>query len=200
MTGIEPALPAHAADALDAVREMIDPAIVNHSLRTALYALSLSDDVDLPAEAREALAVACVLHDVGTSPSTWKAVRFEVSGADFAVDVARSVGVHRDYLRDVWLAIALHTSAQIAEAAGDIPRLVRQGVRADFGAPLVADATRAEIEQRYARLDIERVLSGAVVDAALLDGERAPRNSWPRSLLDAHLADPNDPDSRLHGF
>jgi hypothetical protein len=59
---------------------------------------------------------------------------------------------------------------------------------------------RAQLEQRYPRLDIERVLSRAVVEAALLDPERAPRNSWPRSLLDAHLADPDDPDSSLRGF
>jgi hypothetical protein len=193
-------LPPRVVDAVDAVRELIDPSILNHSVRTMHYALALSEDVDLPAGAHEALAVACILHDLGTAPSTRQPVRFEVSGADVAVEVARSVGVHRDYLRDVWLAIALHTSAQIAEAAGDIPRLTRQAVRTDFGASLVDDAMRAQLEQRYPRLDIERVLSRAVVEAALLDPERAPRNSWPRSLLDAHLADPDDPDSSLRGF
>ena len=206
MSDIDPPAPAPAplprrvSDAVEAVRDLIDPAILNHSLRTMHYAMALADEARLSTQAREALAVACVLHDVGTSSSTLGPVRFEVSGADFAVELARSIGLPGDYLRDVWLAIALHTSAQIAEAAGDIPRLTRQGVRTDFGAALVPDATRAQIEQRYPRLDIERVLSGAVVDAALLDRERAPRNSWPRALLDAHLADPNDPDSRLRGF
>jgi HD domain-containing protein len=204
MSGIDASvpeeLPGPVVAAIDAVRDLIDPAILNHSLRTMHYALVMSDEVRLAEEPREALAVACVLHDVGTSPSTWRAVRFEVSGADFAVDLARSAGLHRDHFRDVWLAIALHTSAQIAEAAGEIPRLTRKGVQADFGAPLVPEATRADIEHRYPRMDIERVLSSAVVDAALVDPERAPRNSWPRSLLEAHLAHPNDPDARLRGF
>lgn len=63
---------------------------------------------------------------------------------------------------------------------------MRSGVVTDFGSPLHVDRHReliVELEQRYPRDGIERVLSAAVVDAARTTPAKAPTSSWPADLV-----------------
>jgi hypothetical protein len=89
-------------------------------------------------------------------------------------------------------AIALHTSPQIAERRGPITRLTRLGVRGDFGLETVAPAQRQAIEDAYPRLNVEKHLGDAVLEQALRTPDKAPRNSWPASLVRAHLDNPHN--------
>ncbi|MGI8882088.1 MAG: HD domain-containing protein [Jatrophihabitans sp.] len=197
-----PALPGHpdAMRALELVRSHERPAVANHSVRTYLHAV-------LAARARQMtpgtdydgdlLFYACVLHDIGTSDSYDGPKRFEVEGADAAAAFLTEAGIAAERVDQVWEAIALHTSPQIAERRGPITLLTRLGIRADFSGP---GADRSLLEQHYPRLDVERELTAAVIGQAMRQPDKAPNSSWPGNLLRAHLAAPDDPDARLKGF
>lgn len=183
-----------AESALKYVREIEAEPMVNHSVRTFLYARAAAasaaeEEIDL-----EALFVACLFHDAGATTRHNGPQRFEVEGADAAVDFLRRHGWTRDRMDAVWEAIALHTSPGIAERWGPIARYTRLGVRMDFGAATLAEPAYKDIvEAEYPRLDIERTLSTVVVDQALHHAAKAPPGSWPGALVAAYQADPENP-------
>ena len=178
--------------AIELARTHEHPALVNHSVRTYLHAVFAARGlgIDYPAEL---LFLACVLHDIGTADAYDGTQRFEVEGADAAAAFLTEQGMSAGQVDQVWEAIALHTSPHIAERRGPVTALTRLGVRADFGAATGGgDAERDVLEERYPRLDIERVLADAVVAQALRDPGKAPASSWPGGLLQAHLAGSGD--------
>jgi HD domain len=187
------------AAAADLARRHEHPAIADHSLRTFLHAELAAAPLGLRAGADydpDELFLACVLHDIGTAEAYNGRQRFEVDGADAAAAFLESRGAPAAVRQRVWEAIALHTSPGIAERLGPLTRLTRAGVVSDFAVPPaapygVSTATRAEIESRYPRGDVERHLADAVVAQAVADPGKAPRSSWPGGLLRAHLADPH---------
>jgi hypothetical protein len=186
-----PQLPSHpgAARALAAISAQERPSIANHSIRTYLHAVlsgqrrGLSPGTDY---ADDLLFYACILHDIGTADAYDGPQRFEVEGADAAAEFLTSEGIDAAGVDQVWEAIALHTSPQIAERRGPITLLTRLGVRNDFGGPDADDTVRAAVERDLPRLDVERELNDAVVAQALRQPDKAPKSSWPAGLLRAH--------------
>ncbi|MEU6532941.1 HD domain-containing protein [Streptomyces sp. NPDC046928] len=176
------------------VRGVLDPAILNHSIRVWLVAEHLGRRQGIGDVAREALAVACLFHDAGTAAPYDGPQRFEVEGAD----AARAFLTDHDWpaplIEEVWEAVALHTSPGIAERMGPLPQLVRQAVLVDFGrSDLIDPADQEPLLSALAgfpRLDIETVLGDAVVAQAVRCPQKAPPSSWPGGLLAAHLAHP----------
>ncbi|CAL9355853.1 HD domain-containing protein [Streptomyces sp. enrichment culture] len=176
------------------VSGVLEPAILNHSVRVWLLADHLGRQQGVDGTEREALAVACLFHDAGTAATYDGPQRFEVEGAD----AARAFLANNDWpeplIQKVWEAVALHTSPGIAERMGALPRLVRQAVLADFGrTDLVEygdDESLLSGIARFPRLDIEKVLGDAVVAQAVRSPHKAPPSSWPGGLLAAHRANP----------
>jgi HD superfamily phosphohydrolase YqeK len=177
---------------------LLAPSILNHSIRVYLYATALakhtksiylSDPIK-----HDALFTACLFHDIGTTQKYDGPQRFEVEGADAAVKHLSQFGVSKQDSHDVWTAIAVHTSPQIAERIGELPRLVRLAVITDFGRKSeawdVLEPLRAQLEEDFERLGIEKVLGDAVVAQAKERPEKAPKVSWPRVMYEAHLAEP----------
>jgi hypothetical protein len=170
--------------------------LLNHSIRVYVYAKALAPTIT--SERLDLLFTACILHDIGTCDKYDGPERFEVEGANAAASFLESKGVPKEDVRDVWLAIALHTSGGIAENAGDVACLVRRGVMLDFGFLQVSDVLRSEkdrnlkgeIEKEYPRLNVEKVLCDAVVEQAKRNPKKAPKVTWPGSLYEAYLADP----------
>ncbi|MFI8203505.1 HD domain-containing protein [Streptomyces sp. NPDC085937] len=177
------------------VRDILHPAILNHSVRVWLLADHLGRQQGLEGEEREALAVACLFHDTGTAAAHDGPQRFEVEGADAASTFLTDQGWPEPLVRQVWEAVALHTSPGIAERMGTLPRLVRLAVLADFGRTDLIEAgdreTLARALDRIPRLDIETALGDAVVAQALRSPDKAPPSSWPGGLLAAHRAHPD---------
>ena len=190
-----PVLPTTAltGGALVLARESEHPAILNHSIRTFVYAAALAAGPNLlDAPNYEFLFVAAVLHDIGTADRFNGSHRFEVEGADAAASYLRTQGLDDRDIDRVWEAIALHTSPGIAERRGPLTRLLRLGVRTDFGSARIDPELRHAAELQYPRLGIETVLADAVVAQVLHrpDSERlekAPPSSWPGALFSAHL-------------
>ncbi|MEW2428765.1 HD domain-containing protein [Micromonospora sp. NPDC047644] len=184
--------------ALALLNDACEPAIVHHSIRVLRYALALREQDNLDVE-DEVLVHSCLLHDIGASRLASGPERFEVQGADLAVNLLIGQGWRTDRLEAVWTAIAVHTSPHIAERISAPARLVRLAVRADFSDDLITPELRRATEDDLPRLDVERVLSGVVVAQAEIDQRRAPGGSWPGDLLAAHRCG-SGPDARLAGF
>jgi hypothetical protein len=186
---------ATARRALDWVQRTEELSIAHHSVRTFLHARVVAASDGL-AEGQDydgqLLFLACLLHDIGTTDEADGELRFEVDRADAAARFLSAEGVSPVEIDLVWEAIALHTSPHIAERRGPVTRLTRLGVRGDFGLDTVTESERRVIEEAYPRLDVEKHLGDAVLEQALRKPEKAPRNSWPASLVRAHHDDPHN--------
>lgn len=194
-------IPQHPActEALALARSSLPTSVFNHSCRVFICARRALPDladptaafITAPPIAPNVLFVACILHDIGIADA-YRAdpERFEVAGANVAASLLRRHGVDANSIREAWLAIAMHTSHHIAEGAGGLVRVLRLGVRADFG---IYDGLEAGVlfgEGSLPRLDVEKDLGDAVVKQALEFPSKAPGGSWPHDLLQAKEAEP----------
>ncbi|WP_033222523.1 HD domain-containing protein [Kitasatospora phosalacinea] len=173
-----PALPAGpvATAALDHLRAAVSPPVAHHSVRSYLFARLLADHEQLTPGADyddDLLFHACVLHDLGTSPGTPGRARFEIEGADLAAAFLTRHGYPAAAVDQVWEAVALHSSAQIADRRGPLARLTRRGVTADFGIDTahLTDAQGEAVHRDHPRLDMSTVL----VDAITAHAARSPQ-------------------------
>lgn len=185
--------------------------ILNHSLRVYLYAKFIADYEKSSwanPDRLPLLFVACILHDIGCTPRFDGPQRFEVEGGDAAAAHLRLHGVPPGDVHEVWQAIALHTSPQIAERVSSLARLIRATVLIDFheaGAKaggrlfeslkdengnIHAESIRGTIEESFPRLEPEKILGDAVVAQALKQRGKAPAASWPGIMLRAKLDEP----------
>jgi len=149
---------ATAPQALALLNRSCAAAIVHHSARTLRYALAITKREDVAVD-HAALVHACLLHDLGASVLATSAERFEVQGADLAVQFLEQHegdGWSQSRREAVWAAIAVHTSPDIAERMSPLTRLVRLGVRADFGEDLVDPRRRAGPPARRRRAGAQR--------------------------------------------
>jgi HD superfamily phosphohydrolase YqeK len=182
---------AHAAS-------LLHPSILNHSIRVYLYAKALalhtSSKYSTDISQHDLLFTACIFHDIGTTPKYDGPQRFEVEGADAAVQHLLQYGVSEADAHEVWTAIACHTSPGIAERIGDLSKIVRIAVVTDFGRKSavsnVLEPLRRELEARFERRGIEKVLGDAVVEQAKSRPEKAPKVSWPHAMFTAWEAEP----------
>lgn len=177
---------------------LLAPSILNHSIRVYLYATVLAKHTNSTyisdALKHDLLFIACLFHDIGTTATYDGPVRFEVEGADASVQHLAQFGASEQDKHDVWTAIAIHTSPQIAERIGELSKLVRLAVITDFGRKSeawdVLEPLRAKLEEDFGRGGIEKVLGDAVVEQATRTPEKAPMVSWPGVMYKAHLAEP----------
>ena len=133
----------------------------------------------------ELLFLSCILHDVGLTGQADRGRRFEVDGAETAVDLLRANGLAAARAEIVWEAIALHTSAGIAEHRANEVALTRAGIGMDFGsdAELVPDELAGRVHDRYPRLHMARCLTDAIVAQAQGHPRKAPPYSLPGELV-----------------
>src|SRR3984885_13500355 len=113
LAGIRVTDTALVRDAIDRSRSLLDPYLFNHVMRSWLFAILLSEDVD-PAPDPELMAVSAVLHDLGLTDRHAAENRFEVDGANAARAFLKDRGISKQQIQLVWAAIALHTTISIA--------------------------------------------------------------------------------------
>jgi putative intracellular protease/amidase len=169
--------------------------LYNHSIRSYLFArvaaasscLTAGQDYD-----DELLFLSCVLHDIGLVPAHDRGSRFEVDGADVAVEVLRTNGLDEPGADAVWQAIALHTSPGIAERRKAEVSLTRRGIAMDFGgnAAQVEEEFADAVHGRYPRLDMARGLTEAIVGQARERPAKAPLYSLPAGLVRERAEEP----------
>lgn len=138
ITSLIPTDPISRAAYDHAVQEL-HPSILNHSLRTYIHALQIStqesSSYSEDPHFQTLIFIACIFHDIGTSETyNTGPTRFEIEGADAAVKFMANYGdeFSEAEKHDVWTAIAIHDTPQIAERISPLARLVRLGVLIDF--------------------------------------------------------------------
>ncbi|OAL54365.1 hypothetical protein IQ07DRAFT_595887 [Pyrenochaeta sp. DS3sAY3a] len=184
--------------AYDHASNLLDPAILNHSVRVYVYAKAIAQHTSSiyssDSAKHDLLFTACLFHDIGTTATYDGTQRFEVEGADAAVKHLSQFNVGEADKHDVWTSIAIHTSPGIAEKIAELSCIVRQAVLTDFGRKtIVWDAIvplKEKLESEFARAEIEKVLGDAVVEQAKSKPEKAPMASWPGVMYKAYLAEP----------
>ena len=168
--------------------------LYNHSVRSYLFARIAAAARGLTAGAGydgELLFLSCILHDVGLTTQVDRGRRFEVDGAEAAVDLLRANGLEAARAQIVWDAIALHTSAGITERLGNEVALTRAGIEIDFGhdADLVPGELAERVHDRYPRLDMARRLTDAIIGQAQGRPQKAPPYTLPGELVRERAAD-----------
>ena len=180
------------ADASLAIaRSSVSRPIVDHSIRTFLFARALAkhegflDDADYD---EDLLFAATVMHDLGLGEHATGKARFEVEGADLAVAVLRGHGVAERDVDRVWEAIALHASLGIAHRRGLLTSLTHKGVFIDSGRITdgIADRLRQEVLSAYPRPAGDRSIADAIVAHATRSDAAAPPGSLAFELLRQH--------------
>jgi HD domain-containing protein len=187
------ALPTGAvADASLAIaRSSVSRPIVDHSIRTFLFARLVADHEGSMNDAEydeDLLFAAAVMHDLGLGKDATGEARFEVEGADLAAAVLRSHGVAERDVDRVWEAIALHACAGIAHRRGLLTSLTHRGVFIDAGRTTegVADRLRREVLNAYPRPAGDRSIADAIVAHATRSEAAAPPGSLAFELLRQH--------------
>lgn len=197
---IVPATPI-CQEAFTIASQHLSTSILNHSMRVYLYSkkLALRFPPATPSPNLDTLLfVASIFHDMGTSDHLDGPERFEVCGAEAAKSFLRDHSFSETDAHDVWIAIACHTSPQIAERITPLSKIIRLAVLADFDRPGLRTefefvTMAAQLEETLPRLEIEKVLGDAVVKQIMGKAEgperlkKAPHNSWPDCLLRGHL-------------
>ena len=170
------------------VRSTESQPIVNHSIRTFLFARLLADHEGCLNDAaydEELLFAATVMHDLGLGKHAGAKARFEVEGADLAAVVLREQGVVEADVDRVWEAIALHSSHGLAERRGLLTYLTYKGVFIDAGplADAVADRLREGVLNTYPKPAAPRYLAEAIIEHANRSPSAAPPGSLAAYLL-----------------
>ncbi|WNV89181.1 HD domain-containing protein [Umezawaea sp. Da 62-37] len=183
-----------ARETLDFLHASVAEPIANHSIRAYVYAEFLVDhwnerhnkDYD-----PDTLFFAATLHDLGLGTAGANHPdRFEVAGADLAVDHLQKNGVAQPTIDRVWDAIALHTSLGIAQRKGLISKLVTVATGMDFGADSepITDAMAATLHAHYPRLDSAKTMITTITTQARTNPAKAPLASLTHYLTrTAHL-------------
>jgi HD domain len=170
------------------VRSTESPAIVDHSIRTFLFARLLADHegcLNDEAYDEELLFAATVMHDLGLGDHAQGQARFEVEGADLAVAVLREHDVAEADIDRVWEAIALHSSYGLADRRGLLTYLTYKGVFIDAGqlADAVADRLRDAVLGAYPKPPEARYLAHAIMEHGKRSEAAAPPGSLAAYLL-----------------
>jgi hypothetical protein len=170
--------------------------IINHSIRSYLFAKAFADSEQLVAGDdydENSLFFACLFHDLGIGADAPGRERYEVEGADLAADFLCAQGWEPARVDGVWEAIALHTSEGIAERRSVLTKLTRAGISMDFGARphIVSQETDVLVHSRYPRLGVVTALVNEIVAKASTASSAAPLYSFPGELVRERLTEPH---------
>jgi len=180
------------ADASLAIaRSSVSRSILDHSIRSFLFARLLADEEGSLHDAdydEGLLFAATVMHDLGLGERATGQARFEVEGADLAAAVLRKHSVAEADIDRVWEAIALHSSLGIAHRRGLLTSLTHKGVFIDAGRITdgVPDRLRQEVLNAYPRPGGDRSIADAIVAHASRSDAAAPPGSLGFELLRQH--------------
>jgi hypothetical protein len=153
---------------LTVAHDVAQPELLNHSVRSYWHARRIAEEQGaLPGLSDDLLFAATVLHDMGATAKAPGRERFEIEGADIAASTLLAFGVDEADAQRVWDAIALHTSAGLADRRGPLPRIVRAGILADFRLATGAERQfQDDLHAVWPRMDLEIVLVENIIARA----------------------------------
>jgi hypothetical protein len=154
-------------DATALVRDATDDTIFHHSRRVFLWGMLKSKACGIEVDP-ELAYVGGLFHDLGLT-STYRTTdrRFELDGAEAAYGFLRDHGRSEKEARDVWLAIALHTTPEIPMHLAAETAVVTLGVETDvlgFDLGEITDRHREEVVTAHPRPDFKSKIIQAFYD------------------------------------
>lgn len=141
-------------------------ALLHHVHRTWWFAEFLGKQRGLKYD-REALYLAALLHDLGLTNEFSANQRFEVDGADAASRFLLANGYSESKAELVWDAIALHTSAGIADRKQPEIALISLGAHVDVMGLHLEEITPALVDDTlalYPRIGMKAAFTEAIAD------------------------------------
>lgn len=154
-------------EATELVRAAADDTLFHHSRRVFLWGMLKARARGLEVDP-ELAYVGGLFHDLGlTSAHRTTSRRFELDGAELAYDFLRSHGRTDREARDVWLAIALHTTPEVPMHLAPETAVVTLGVETDvlgFGLDEIEAGLRAEVVAAHPRPGFKEKILRAFYD------------------------------------
>jgi hypothetical protein len=154
-------------DATAVARQATDDTVFHHSRRVFLWGMLKVADRGLEVDP-ELAYVGAMFHDLGlTAAHRSTDHRFEIDGAEAAYGFLRDHGRSPHEARDVWLAIALHTTPEVPHHLAPEVAVVTLGVETDvLGLDLdrITPAQRAEVVAAHPRPDFKNRILRAFYD------------------------------------
>jgi hypothetical protein len=189
---------AIAQAATSHVCAMQSESMFHHSLRTFLFG-ALIGYGDRLAFDPGLLYVAAMFHNVGLNSQYYRSpFRYEVDSANAARDFLLQYGVAQTAIKEVWDAIALHTTPGIPEYMSPLVALVSAGVQMDVRGARYDDLSaqqRDEIVRAYPR---EAGFKKSIIDAYARGMEQRPETTF--GTVNADVLDRWDPNYRRLNF
>ena len=183
-----------AVAAMRFVKSRVPEFVLHHSVRGYIYGRELAGQNGLQAGRDyddELLFLGNVLHDLGVAAGAEKSPeRFEVHGADQAVEFARSAGVAADKLPVLWDAVALHTSVGIANRKQPEVAITHLGISADIlgqARDQLPPDLVAAVHEQYPRRDLGYALTELIVAQARHNPMKATPLTFAGHLLGLHM-------------
>jgi hypothetical protein len=118
--------------ALDLARTHSEPFLLNHAVRSWLFAVRLGQLAGIPYDA-EVVAVGSLLHDLGLTNSFDGQKRFEIEGADAARAFALEQGLDERRAQLIWDSVALNSTPSIGLYKEAEVALCTAGIGVEFG-------------------------------------------------------------------
>ncbi|MFJ5295663.1 HD domain-containing protein [Pseudomonas sp. NPDC088368] len=173
------------------VERVHSKALLNHVHRSWWFADFLGQQRGLKYD-REVVYLAALMHDLGLTEAFAADQRFEVDGADAASRFLLDNGYAEAKAQLVWDAIALHSSAGIADRKQPEIALIYMGAHVDVMGLFIDEITPSLIDDTlalYPRLGMKAAFTQAVAEVA---------RKKPHTAIGTGLADVGR--RHIHGF
>jgi HD superfamily phosphodiesterase len=156
-----------AAETTALVQEAADDTLFHHSRRVFLWGMLKSSARGLQVDP-ELAYVGAMFHDLGlTADHRTRDQRFELDGAEAAYGFLRDHGRSEQEARNVWLAIALHTTPEVPMRLAPEVAVVTLGVETDvlgFDLDEISPEQRREVVDAHPRDDFKNRILRAFYD------------------------------------
>ena len=169
-------------DAMELARNLSEPYLFNHVMRSWLFAALIAEDAK-PAPDPELLAVSGVLHDLGLTDRYYAQERFEVDGANAARSFLKERGIPPHQIQLVWDAIALHTTCSIALHKEPEVAVIHSGIAIDVigaGLDLIPQDNVRAILSEFPRLSMKKQFLECLCSVV----RRKPATTYDNTLRD----------------
>jgi HD superfamily phosphodiesterase len=189
---------AMARNATDHIRGTESLLMFHHALRAFLFAALAGYRRKLTFDP-ELLYIGAMFHNVGLNVKNLHSpCRFEVDGANAACEFLRQYGAPEDAIKEVWEAIALHTTPGIPEHMSPLVALVSAGVQMDVRGACYDEFTAQQRDEIVQACPRESGFKKKIIDAYARGLEHRPETTF--GTVNADILDRWDPNYRRLNF
>lgn len=134
------------AEALEYGRQLYEPYLFNHAVRSWLFAVRIGQAKNIDHDP-EVVAIGTILHDIGLTAGVSGANRFEVNGAAAARSFVKDRGFADGRAQLIWDLVALNSTVSIALHKEPEVALGTMGIGLDYGGFFREVITSGEMNQ-----------------------------------------------------